>query len=276
MLSQDKFHKLCKYSLRLEKSFITNDVNNYTKYCSHLKHHIGGTNTNLDNMFEKLIEIIKEKQTDSSGNFVTFESLNYQNKALQDKVQELETAKETNLSEITKLNEQNIEFKSEKEELNKKILKYETIINTINQKLKIINNNFDLNINNEKYEEELNNALEQLIKKNNIVNNLIEELKNEINANENKIKILTEENIKLNEKIKLLENELEEKNKILEEKNKTLEEKNQALEEKDQVMENTKKEYVEEFKTKLKDILETIYGKSLADNIIKGANEGAT
>lgn len=48
MLSQEKFNKLSKYSLRLEKSFIKNNSSDYLKYCSHLKHHIDDDNTQID------------------------------------------------------------------------------------------------------------------------------------------------------------------------------------------------------------------------------------
>ena len=58
MLSQEKFNKLSKYALRLEKSFIKNNSSDYLKYCSHLKHHIGGDNTQIDKMFDGLIKLI--------------------------------------------------------------------------------------------------------------------------------------------------------------------------------------------------------------------------
>lgn len=65
MISQEKFHKLCKYSVRLQKSFISNNSNNYAKYCSHLKYHIGeqigsGSNLELDKLFDTLTKFIND------------------------------------------------------------------------------------------------------------------------------------------------------------------------------------------------------------------------
>jgi hypothetical protein len=68
MITQEKFHKLCKYSIRLQKSLISNNSNNYTKYCSHLKYHIGGqigsgSNPELDRLFDILTKYINDNST---------------------------------------------------------------------------------------------------------------------------------------------------------------------------------------------------------------------
>lgn len=65
MITQEKFHKLCKYSVKLQKSFISNNSNNYAKYCSHLKYHIGGqvgsgSNPELDRLFDILTKYIND------------------------------------------------------------------------------------------------------------------------------------------------------------------------------------------------------------------------
>lgn len=65
MITQEKFHKLCKYSVRLQKSFISNNTNNYAKYCFHLKYHIGkqignGSNQELDRLFDILTKYIND------------------------------------------------------------------------------------------------------------------------------------------------------------------------------------------------------------------------
>jgi hypothetical protein len=65
MITHDKFYKLCKYSVRLEKSFVSNNSNDYAKYCSHLKYHIGnqigsGNNQEIDRLFNKLIQSIND------------------------------------------------------------------------------------------------------------------------------------------------------------------------------------------------------------------------
>lgn len=310
MLSQDKFHKLCKYSLRLEKSFISGDVNNYTKYCSHLKHHIGGSNTKLDEMFDNLIKIIKEKQTDESGNIVSydtlqnnvqkltkevqryeednsllnnkFEKLRIENEQLQNKVMELEKNKETNENRIGELEIQNNRIMEENNELNKKIQKYEAIIGTVNLKLNVINGTDNLNINDEKYEEELKTVLEQFENKlkstrdTYIANDLI------IAKNKEQIDNLTIENQNLVKKIEELEQANLEKDHAIVEKDKMLLEKNQEFEQFkldnrkaiEQVIEDTISADIVEFKNKLAEILGTIYGQPLAQAIISGAKLG--
>jgi hypothetical protein len=232
MLSQDKFHKLCKYSLRLEKSFISGNVNNSTKYCSHLKHHIGGDNDELNKMFENLIKIIIEKQTDTSGNIVNYDTLIKVN-------EQLEINTKNNESTIGELRIANNELNEKNNELNVKMEKYEDIIDTIDSKLNEING--DKSIKNVEYKKDLNNALEQF--KNKLQSTIDTKNANDqiIINNNNKISDLEQEIVNLKKEIE---------NKIL----------------------NTKNEDVVEFKTKLEEILKIIYGDELAKEIIEGAN----
>ena len=67
MITQYKFHKLCKYSTRLKKSFISNNSNDFVKYCLHLKYLIGNqidncSNHELDKLFNILINYINDNK----------------------------------------------------------------------------------------------------------------------------------------------------------------------------------------------------------------------
>ena len=319
MLSQDKFHKLCKYSLRLEKSFIANDINNYTKYCSHLKHHIGGENTNtkLNDMFDSLIKIIKEKQTDSSGNFVNYETLQNnvktyeedniilsnqynklqtenkqlktENEQLQIKITDFEKTKESNENTINELKTQNNGILAANNELNTKIQKYKAIIDNVNTKLNEIDSGANLNIDNVKYEEELKLVLDQFETKLKTTTTTCDDNKQTIDKNIEQINNLTIENQNLEIKIKELEkriNELEQENqekvKLLSEKDNILVKKEEEYEQNkqdnikvmEQTIKDTKTQDIVEFKTKLTEILKTIYGQPLAQAIIEGSKLG--
>lgn len=95
MLEQKKFHKLCKYGIRMKKSLISNNSNDYAKYCLHLKYHIreqigNGTNQELNNLFEKLTKfIVNNKET-------------YNIEYIKDKFNEEKTQLETKLNEYSK------------------------------------------------------------------------------------------------------------------------------------------------------------------------------
>lgn len=116
MITQDKFHKLCKYSIRLSKSFISNNSNDYIKYCSHLKYHIGeqigsGSNPELDRLFDVLTKYINE-------NSDVYNMINI-DKKFTDEKNKLEANIETykikikeNEDLIEKLNAQTIETKN--------------------------------------------------------------------------------------------------------------------------------------------------------------------
>ena len=103
MITQDKFHKLCKYSIRLEKSFVSNNLNDFSKYCSHLKYHIGnqigsgsgsGNNQEIDELFDNLTKYITSNSDkyNLSGIKTKFEviekALNSQILETQNKLQE--------------------------------------------------------------------------------------------------------------------------------------------------------------------------------------------
>ena len=298
MLSQDKFHKLCKYSLRLEKSFITGDINNYTKYCSHLKHHIGGSNTKLDEMFNGLIEIIKKNQTDADGNIVDYDTLkkNVQryeednfilsneydklqidNEQLQNRVLEFEKNINNNGDTINELQIQNNKILADNNELNTKIQKYKAIIDTVNLKLNEINDNDNLNIDNNEYEQELKTVLEQFKTKLETSSASYDANNETIAENTILINDLTEQNTNLKKKIEELDQANQNKDKELLDKDKEFEQykldNDKAIE---QAIEDTKNTDVVEFKNKLVEILGTIYGQPLAQAIISGAKLGET
>lgn len=119
MIAQDKFHKLCKYSIRLKKSLISNDSNDYEKYCSHLKYHIGeqignGTNPELDKLFDILTKFIN----DNNDIF----NLGNVEKKLEDNIKTYKIKIQKNELMVEKLNSQIIETKQELMETKNKLL----------------------------------------------------------------------------------------------------------------------------------------------------------
>lgn len=119
MIAQDKFYKLCKYSTRLKKSFISNNSNDYAKYCSHLKYHIGeqigsGSNPELDKLFDILTKFINDNNDIYNlGNIE--KKLKADIEAYKIKIQENELM-------VEKLNSQIIETKNELMETKNKLL----------------------------------------------------------------------------------------------------------------------------------------------------------
>jgi len=124
MITQEKFHKLCKYSVRLQKSFISNNSNNYIKYCSHLKYHIGGqigsgSNPELDRLFDILTKYINDNSnvyniTDIDKKFVD------EKKQLEANIETYKIKIKENEDIIEKLNSQLAETKNELIETTKK------------------------------------------------------------------------------------------------------------------------------------------------------------
>lgn len=122
MITQEKFHKLCKYSLRLQKSFISNNSNNYAKYCSHLKYHIGGqigsgSNLELDRLFDILTKYINENNdvyniTDIEKKFAD------EKKQLEANIELYKIKIQENEDKVEKLNLQMIETKNKLEKNN--------------------------------------------------------------------------------------------------------------------------------------------------------------
>lgn len=71
MVIQNELYKICKYSVRLKNSYISNNYDNSLKYFSHLKHHIkthvknqigNGNNVELDNLFDNIIKYINDNK----------------------------------------------------------------------------------------------------------------------------------------------------------------------------------------------------------------------
>ena len=117
MITQEKFHKLCKYSIRLQKSFISNNSNNYAKYCSHLKYHIGeqigsGSNPELDRLFDILTKYINDNSavyniTDIEKKFVD------EKKKLEANIETYKIKIKENEDKVEKLNLQLVETQNE-------------------------------------------------------------------------------------------------------------------------------------------------------------------
>lgn len=145
MITQEKFHKLCKYSVRLQKSFISNNSNNYAKYCSHLKYHIGeqignGTNQEIKNLLDILTNFISENKDKYSVEGIGKEDKNKINELILElnkikiQLEMTQKIKDKLESELETKQANNIELKRENE---KKINKLEI---EIQQKNNEINN----------------------------------------------------------------------------------------------------------------------------------------
>ena len=137
MLSQEKFYKLSKYAIRLNKSFINNKRDDYIKYCNHLKYHIGG-GSDLDNMFAQLTALIGKKTEYQFAPLIEEKSrLEEQNKTITAEKTEVTNKLETANTEINTLKNDNASLAEKKIELTEKINRYNDIIKTINEKLQL-------------------------------------------------------------------------------------------------------------------------------------------
>lgn len=289
MLSQEKFYKLSKYSSRLEKSYIKNNQTDYTKYLSHIKYHIGGdaNNEKLNELFDSLIKVIKEKQGDD-----TYESLKEQNKnyeqdnemlrkeleksnskikelekekgELETKINNMETEKETNDEKIKLFEDEKKLLEEEKNKLEAKIAKYKQIIDNINEKLDLTKSGED-----DEYITELNTALEQIKEKETNATAACAVNEKAIQEKEAEISELKEENEKLMNKISKLTKENEELTSQLAEKNNKINEiQDKVKGEIDNAVRKTKGEDIELFRVKLRELLTSVFGQIMADEIM--------
>lgn len=117
MPNQEKIHKLSKYALRLKKSFIRNNSSDYLKYCSHLKHHIGGDgNTDLNTMFDGLIKLINNKPE------YKFENLTNTNAELTEQIKNYETYNDELISKLQEVSANNDDLNLKKEVLKEELM----------------------------------------------------------------------------------------------------------------------------------------------------------
>lgn len=288
MLSQEKLHKVSKYALRLEKSFIKNNSSDYLKYCSHLKYHIGGDNTQVDEMFKKLInfinsndkykfetlqttndELIKEKETLKATNDELIEQIE---KCRLDNTKLQEEHKRAN-DKIQELNNNNEELKTENSTLKEKITKYKGIIEMINSKLFDMKNIDNDTIDDDNYKTELNKALDE-------IKSRLEEKEtmcktNDEQIKENYIKIEEQQNeiTRLNEKIKEQETTINDLQTQLNKSNQEKDDLNNVFEQSKLVnakeLEELKKNNYTEFKSQLSNLFNAIYPKPIANDIIQ-------
>jgi chromosome segregation ATPase len=291
MLSQEKFHKLSKYTLRLEKSFIKNNSSNYLKYCSHLKHHIGGENKELNKMFEELITLINnnpEYKLDTlavSNSTLTKEKdeLINTNNTLTAEKEALTAEKDELIKTNNKLTEEKNTLTSEKEALTaekiileKKINKYNEIIKMINFKLNIVKNDdddFD-----DEYKTNLENALNEFKKKLDEKESMYKTNDEQIKENNTKITELEKKIVELENKIKEQENTLTNLKLNLDQSN---EEKTAALTQVEQstktnikALEELKQTNYYEFKLQLSKLFNAIYPEPIANAIIQQMEVG--
>lgn len=237
MLSQEKFNKLSKYALRLEKAYNKKNSADCMKYCSHLKYHIGGdgANANLDQLFNGLIEVInsnpeeyklkniqdqketfkKEKDELVENNEQlknVIERYNEDNTLLGEKLQSanstinslneekknLEDANNRLVEEKKTLEDINDKLVEEKENMNKSIERYKEIIQMINSKLDGLSGLKDKTGEEDNYKIELEKALEEFTTR--------------LNEKESMCKLNDDKIIENNNKIAELENEIKESN----------------------------------------------------------------
>lgn len=296
MLSQEKFYKLSKYSSRLEKSFIKNNQTDYTKYLSHIKYHIGGNSNNdkLNELFDSLIKIIKEKQGDDTYENLKEQNKNYEqdNEVLENKLEKsdnkikelekekeelsskiisMEKEKEINNEKIVMLENEKVLLEEEKNKLEGKIAKYEQIINNINNKLAIEENkklNKEID-NDEQYINELNIALEQIKEKETNATESCAANDKVIMEKNTEIEELKAENAKLMDEINKLKKENTELTMILSEKDNQMNEMTTNIEKKvDSAIRKTKDEDIVLFRNKLGELLTAVFGKTMAEQII--------
>lgn len=249
MFSKEKIKKLCKYTLKIKKSFVKNNYNDCTKHCNKLKNIIGGHSqdikTNIDDIFELLLNYIVDIQqklstlkvdndlieTNNKKTMENIENTHEQIKFLENDIKEIKennTLQETTNNElITKINLQNktvktnddlieelkklnADLKNKNQKYQEKKTKYNEIISLINEKITGVKNS--------------SNDQDNLIKLNEILDTINEKLtSNEKNNNsndklikktDNEIICLNSSNEKLLKQISELEKEHEQK-KIL-------------------------------------------------------------
>ena len=167
MNNQDKIYKIHKYTYRMKKSFMNNDMNNYNKYSSHLKYHIGGNNSNQEIDFGPISELINI--INSNKNKYNFEKIKNDIKTLQEDKKTLQEDKKTLQDSTLKLTEEIVQSKT-------KIQNYEKIIKKIKDELNVDVPDKDL-------EAKLIEALEKLENKTSEQEKNIAELQNELLSN---------------------------------------------------------------------------------------------
>lgn len=238
MLSQEKFNKLSKYALRLEKSFIKNNSTDYLKYCSHLKYHIGGDNTQIDKLFDGLINLInnnpdyklgtlKKEKDDlvatnttlvdekkvliSSNNNLTKENDDLKKEKNDLILSNTALTKEKNdlNVKIDELKKTNDGLKAEKEKLDDSIGRYKDIIKTIHDKLDILK---DKTGDEEKYKSELVEALNEFKNRLNEKETMCKSNDEKIDENNKKIAELDAAILELKAKIQEQETMIEKLN----------------------------------------------------------------
>lgn len=150
MITQEKFHKLCKYSVRLQKSFISNNLNNYAKYCSHLKYHIGeqigsGSNPELDRLFDILTKYINDNSnvyniTNIEKKFVdekkqletNIELYKIKIQENEDMVEKLNSQLVEKLEKLEKLEKNNLELDEKTKKLNSQMIETKKELEKVN------------------------------------------------------------------------------------------------------------------------------------------------
>jgi predicted unusual protein kinase regulating ubiquinone biosynthesis (AarF/ABC1/UbiB family) len=174
MVEYIKIYKLCKYCSKMKNSLISNNIDDYTKYCAHLKYHIGGqvgngTNQELDKLFDTLMNFI-------SANKKTYNVENIKKKILEEKTQ-LKTKLEEYESQICELRKNKLILENTITGLEKQVLDKKNELNGTKNEL------------NEAYsEDKIINKLKDLKKENieefiNLLQKLFEKLYNKEVAN---------------------------------------------------------------------------------------------
>ena len=186
-------NKLSKYTIRLKKSILNNDINKINEYYDHLKFHVqlGGVEpselVNIDKIIEEISNNVNKKDENITNLKKELIECNKEETVFKDKNIELENKiKELNKEltekiDLNKINEINIKDDKIKE-LNTSINNLNSTIDDLQDNIKNLNDK-NLDINN-KYNS-INESLDLIFKNANItsdeLNKKIEEVNNKIN-----------------------------------------------------------------------------------------------
>lgn len=253
MLGQQKLQKICKYSLRLDKSFRNNKKSDSLNYLTHLKYHVGGVGSSIEDIekiFNELQKLINDKPEEYTfaGKNRTIAERDITIKESEEKNLTLTSEKENLEEQIKTLNEELTNIKSAQTGLDEQCREKTTELEQKNAELIILQNQLmektgelEQKTNelgkkidkNEKYEKILKEILEINEDVNTLSDDKLQEYKNKINAK------ISSNNAQI-EQLELEKRTLEEEKKTLEEEKRTLETEKTRLEEEKSTLEEEK------------------------------------
>jgi DNA repair exonuclease SbcCD ATPase subunit len=310
MISHDKFHKLCKYTLRMQKSLRKNNITECINYCNHLKYHVGGDGTQLDTIFGdiiklindkpeqyKLTNILEEKESLSVKNQTLLEEISKKDIQISEKDRQISEKDEQIEKQLKELDTKTISFTDEERKMkeldgeiktnNGKIEKYQKIIREIKTKLSIETEDDKPVEDLDALPKKLIAGLDAIQQKLDTAEALGSELGKEKEETKTQVENLTKQ---ISEKETLI-SKLDEEKKELVESNNTLKEEKDELVESNNTLKNEngilratsettaeqieklKSENYETIKKKLGDLFNSIYGEDVSKSIMDFVNK---